>query len=103
MPPHNNNNPKLSAPAGTSAFLIQSWSNNNDRAGHEERFQSILQGMRAITRPNGEPPRTLLQIIDDAIALENQFQRRQASSSSEDSENSMEDNSNPDSQQPRSQ
>lgn len=38
--------------------------------------------MRAFTRPNDEPPRTLLQILDDAIELENQFQNSQSGNSS---------------------
>ncbi|CAB9509435.1 expressed unknown protein [Seminavis robusta] len=43
--------------------------------GDAARVQSILQGMRAIARPNGEPRRSVLEILDDAIALEDTYQR----------------------------
>lgn len=54
----------------------------NQRSPEQQaRLDSIRERMRSITRPNGEPPRTLVEILDDAINLENDFQSRSNNSS----------------------
>ena len=46
----------------------------------QAQLDSIRQRMLAISRPNGEPRRSLIDILDDAIGLEDDYQRRSNSS-----------------------
>ena len=74
--------PSDSSALSAAAFRRAGPRRPNQRSPEQQaRLDSIRERMRSMTRPNGEPPRTLIEILDDAINLENDLQRRGNNSS----------------------
>ena len=82
--------PNTKPTATPSNALLRSWP--SPASGATRDYQSLLQGMRSITRPNGEPQRSILQILDDAIALESSFQHEASSRSNSEESTDLEEN-----------